>query len=79
VQTGRRLRLRLPRSFALDAAIAVAVALAIGLVGGHSLPDYDATFALIWARDIAHGSAPDYTLPFRPAGHPLTTLVALIG
>jgi hypothetical protein len=52
---------------------------AIGLVGGHSLPDYDATFALIWGRDIAHLNQPDYSLPFRPAGHPLTTLVALIG
>jgi hypothetical protein len=55
------------------------VALAIGLIGGHGLPDYDATFALIWGRDIAHGHAPDYSLPFRPAGHPLTTLVALVG
>ena len=53
--------------------------MAIGLVGGHEFPDYDATFALIWGRDIAHGHAPDYSLPFRPAGHPLTTLVALIG
>jgi hypothetical protein len=59
--------------------IAVAVALAIGLIGGHELPDYDATFALIWGHDIAHGVVPDYTLPFRPAGHPLTTFVALAG
>lgn len=60
-------------------AIAVATALAIAAIGGHSLPDYDATFALIWGRDIAHLNAPDYALPYRPAGHPLTTLVALIG
>lgn len=60
-------------------AIAAVTAVAIGLIGGHSLPDYDATFALVWGRDIAHGNAPDYSLPFRPAGHPLTTLVALIG
>jgi hypothetical protein len=55
------------------------VAVAIGLVGGHEFPDYDATFALIWARDIAHGTAPDYSVAFRPAGHPLTTIVALAG
>ena len=60
-------------------AIAVVTAVAIGLIGGHSLPDYDATYALIWGRDIAHAHAPDYSLPYRPAGHPLTTLVAIIG
>jgi hypothetical protein len=60
-------------------AIAVGVAVAIGLIGGHEVPDYDATFALIWGHDIVHGHAPDYTLPFRPAAHPLTTVVAVIG
>jgi hypothetical protein len=60
-------------------AIAVGTAVAIGLIGGHSLPDYDATYALIWGRDIAHAHAPDYSLPYRPAGHPLTTLVGIIG
>jgi hypothetical protein len=60
-------------------AIAVAVAVAIGLIAGHSLPDYDAAFALIWGRDIAHANAPDYSLPYRPAGHPLTTLVGVLG
>jgi hypothetical protein len=60
-------------------AIAVGVAVAIRLVGGHSFPDYDATFALIWGREIVHGVAPDYKLPFRPAGHPLTTLVGVVG
>jgi hypothetical protein len=63
----------------VDVAIAVGTAVAIGVIGGHSLPDYDATFALIWGRDIAHGHVPDYSLPYRPAGHPLTTLVAVIG
>jgi hypothetical protein len=59
--------------------IAVAVAVAIGLIAGHELPDYDATFALIWGREIFHGHAPDYSLPYRPAGHPLTTFVGLVG
>ena len=54
--------------YALDVAIAVGTAVAIGVIGGHSLPDYDATFALIWGRDIAHLNQPDYSLPFRPAG-----------
>ena len=60
-------------------AIAVVVAVAIGLIGGQVLPDYDASYALIWGRDIFHGRIPDYTLAFRPAGHPLTTLVGVIG
>ena len=54
------------------------VAVAIGLIGGHAYPDYDATFALIWGRDIAHGVAPDYTIPYRPAGHPLTTFAGFV-
>ena len=60
-------------------AIAVVVAVAIGLIGGHAFPDYDATFALIWGRDILHGRAPDYLLPYRPAGHPLTTFAGVLG
>lgn len=53
-------------------------AVAIGLIAGHSFPDYDATFALIWGRDLAHGHAPDYDLPLRPGGHPLTTATATL-
>lgn len=55
------------------------VAVAIRLFGGQPLPDYDATFALIWGEGLAHGVAPDYSAPFRPAGHPLVTLLATIG
>jgi hypothetical protein len=59
-------------------AIAAAVAVAIRLVGGHAFPDYDATYALIWGRDIAHGHAPDYAVSVRPAGHPLLMLVTTL-
>jgi hypothetical protein len=59
-------------------AIALGAAIAIGVVAGHSFPDYDATFALVWGRDLAHGHAPDYGLPYRPGGHPLTTAVATV-
>lgn len=63
------------RRFGIDVGIAVAVAVAIRLIGGHAFPDYDATFALIWGRGLAHGVGPDYTIPFRPAAHPLLMLV----
>jgi hypothetical protein len=59
-------------------AIAVGAAVAIGVIAGHSFPDYDATFALVWGRDLAHGNAPDYSLPYRPGGHPLTTALATV-
>jgi hypothetical protein len=48
------------------------------VVAGHSFPDYDTTFALIWGHDLAHGHGPDYGLPLRPGGHPLTTVVATV-
>jgi hypothetical protein len=59
-------------------AIAVVVAVVIRLVGGHPFPDYDSTFALIWGHGLAHGHAPDYSLPYRPAGHPLLLFVTLV-
>jgi hypothetical protein len=59
-------------------AIAVGAAIAIGVLAGHSFPDYDATFALVWGHDLAHGHGPDYGLPYRPGGHPLTTALATV-
>jgi hypothetical protein len=59
-------------------AIAVGAAVAIGVLAGHSFPDYDATFALVWGHDLAHGHGPDYGLPYRPGGHPLTTALATV-
>jgi hypothetical protein len=56
----------------------VGAAVAIGVLAGHSFPDYDATFALVWGHDLAHGHGPDYGLPYRPGGHPLTTAVATV-
>lgn len=56
----------------------MAVAVAIRVFGGHPFPDYDATFALLWGDDLAHGHAPNYDIPFRPAGHPLLTLLTTV-
>ena len=40
--------------------------------------NYDARYALVWARDIATGLTPDYTGPYAPTPHPLETLVSLV-
>ena len=40
--------------------------------------NYDARYALVWARDLAEGLTPDYTGPFAPTPHPLETAVSLI-
>ena len=40
--------------------------------------NYDARYALVWARDLAHGLTPDYTGPYAPTPHPLETVVSLV-
>jgi hypothetical protein len=41
-----------------------------------SYVNFDARYALLWARDIVHGHTPDYTAVFAPTPHPLQTLVS---
>ena len=38
--------------------------------------NYDARYALLWARDISRGLTPDYTADFAPTPHPLETAVS---
>ncbi len=40
--------------------------------------NYDARYALVWARDLASGLTPDYIGPFAPTPHPLETAVSLV-
>jgi hypothetical protein len=40
--------------------------------------NYDARYALVWARDLAHGLTPDYEGPFAPTPHPLETFASLV-
>ena len=56
------------------AAVVVGVAVAVRLVFRADYLNYDARYALLWARDIARGLTPDYTAPFAPTPHPLSTL-----
>jgi hypothetical protein len=38
--------------------------------------NYDARYALLWARDLWQGHAPEYTADFAPTPHPLQTAVS---
>ena len=59
-------------------AATVAVAVGIRLFLGHTYPDYDSLYALIWGDDLASGRSPDLELPFAPAAHPLYLLLGAL-
>ena len=44
----------------------VGVAVAMFLIYAPSFVNYDAQWALLWARDLAHGFTPEYTADFAP-------------
>src|SRR3954451_4706826 len=58
----------------VPAAIVIAgVAVLVKLVFGPWYLNYDARYALLWARDISRGLTPDYEAAFAPTPHPLST------
>jgi hypothetical protein len=70
------MRARLRFLPALGTVVGVAVLLKI--VYAPWFLNYDARYALVWARDLARGLTPDYDAPFAPTPHPLETLVSLV-
>ena len=56
----------------------VGVAVLLKIVYEPWFLNYDARYALVWARDLANGLTPDYTGPFAPTPHPLETAVSLV-
>src|SRR3954451_2749829 len=40
--------------------------------------NYDARYALDWARDVAHGLTPDFEAPFAPTPHPLSIALSFL-
>jgi hypothetical protein len=58
-------------------AIALLGALAWALTG-RGLVNYDTLYAVVWGRDIAHGTAPDYDVALAPTPHPLATLGGMV-
>src|SRR5215212_640805 len=61
------------RRSAPAALVVAAVAVLVKLVYGPWYLNYDARYALLWARDISRGVTPDYEAPFAPTPHPLST------
>ena len=51
----------------------VGVAALLKLVYGPWYLNYDARYALLWARDALHGLTPEYKADFAPTPHPLET------
>ena len=56
----------------------VGVAVLLKIVYAPWFLNYDARYALVWARDIANGLTPDYEAPYAPTPHPLETAVSLV-
>ena len=61
---------------------AIGWTLVLGLVAwalaGRGLVNYDTLYALVWGRDLTHGTLPDYDVSLAPTPHPLATLVGAI-
>src|SRR3954470_6829899 len=65
--------------FAPAAATIVGVAVLLRVVYNPWYLNYDARYALLWARDVWRGFAPDFEAGFAPTPHPLSTLVSSLG
>ena len=64
---------------ALLPALAVVLGVAAILrLGFDQYLNYDARYALLWARDLYNGVTPDYTADFAPTPHPLETWVSVL-
>jgi len=53
------------------------LAVALRILVGRGLVNYDTLYTLVWGRDLAHGRLPDVELALAPTPHPLATLVAV--
>jgi len=65
------------RAARLGAGLA-ATAVAVRLVTGPGLVNYDTLYALVWGRDLASGTLPDYDVTLAPTPHPLGTLAGVL-
>jgi len=54
------------------------LAVALRILVGPGLVNYDTLYTLVWGRDLAHGHVPDVELALAPTPHPLATLVAAL-
>src|SRR3982751_6048131 len=65
--------------FAPAAVTIVGVAAVLRAVYNPWYLNYDARYALLWARDVWRGFTPDFEAGFAPTPHPLSTLVSSLG
>src|SRR4051794_34495171 len=63
-------------SVALPAAVIAGVAVLLKLVYAPWFLNYDARYALLWARDAWRGHKPEYLADFAPTPHPLETALS---
>src|SRR3954454_520962 len=70
--------LRAARHIAPAVATVAAGAVLLRLVYEPWFLNYDARYALLWARDVAHGLTPDYAGAYAPTPHQLETGAWLI-
>ena len=59
-------------------ATVVGVAVLLKLIYGPWYLNYDARYALLWARDALRGLSPEYKADFAPTPHPLETAASLL-
>jgi hypothetical protein len=66
------------RKWLTPAAWVAAVAAVLLLVFPLGFPNYDTIYALVWGRELAHGTSPDYGAALPPTPHPLADLLGLV-
>jgi len=66
------------RNWLTPAAWVAAVTGVLLLVFPVGFPNYDTIYALVWGRELAHGTSPDYGAALPPTPHPLTDLIGLV-
>jgi hypothetical protein len=65
-------------SWLTPAAWVAGVSAVLLIVFPVGFPNYDTIYALVWGRELAHGSSPDYGAALPPTPHPLTDLIGLV-
>jgi hypothetical protein len=66
------------RNWLTPLAWIAAVGAVLLLVFPLGFPNYDTIYALVWGRELAHGTSPDYGAALPPTPHPLADLLGLI-
>ena len=56
----------------------LAGAVALRLLAGPGLVNYDTLYTLVWGRQLAHGELPDLEVAIAPTPHPLANLAAVL-